>query len=73
MKKLYFKYNEKETEYLKSRDSVLGVAIDNIGHIYRPIIPDMFTALVNSIVGQQISTKAQKTIWERLPNLYEKL
>lgn len=64
--KLYFEYSEKETEYLKFKDSVLGEAIDNIGHIYRPIIPDMFKALVNSIVGQQISTKAQKTIWERL-------
>lgn len=68
--KLYFEYSEKETEYLKSRDSVLGVAINEIGHIYRPILPDVFTALINSIVGQQISTKAQKTIWERLCNKF---
>lgn len=62
----YFRYGEKETEYLKQRDPVLGRAIDQIGHIYRPVIPDMFQALLNSIIGQQISTKAQETIWKRM-------
>lgn len=28
--------------------------------------PNLFSALVNSIVGQQISTKAWATIWERM-------
>lgn len=30
------------------------------------VIPDLFTALVHAIVGQQISTKAHQTVWERL-------
>ena len=43
---VYFSYVEQEVEYLKSRDTVLGIAIDEIGHVYREAIPDMFTALV---------------------------
>ncbi|SDG61856.1 DNA-3-methyladenine glycosylase II [Desulfosporosinus hippei DSM 8344] len=62
----YFDYGEKEIQWLKARDPILGAAMDEIGHINRPVIPDMFTALVNAIVGQQISTKAQATIWNRM-------
>ncbi|WP_042331111.1 hypothetical protein [Desulfosporosinus orientis] len=62
----YFDYGEKEIQWLKARDPILGAAIDEIGHINRPVIPDMFMALVNAIVGQQISTKAQVTIWNRM-------
>ena len=64
--KLYFEYGEREVSHLKKRDAVLGRLIDEIGHIYRTVTPDMFTALINSIVGQQISTKAQATIWGRI-------
>ncbi|ADY55827.1 DNA-3-methyladenine glycosylase II [Syntrophobotulus glycolicus DSM 8271] len=62
----YFQYGEKEIAYLRSRDPLLGVAIDEIGQIERVVIPDLFMALVNTIVGQQISTKAQATIWARM-------
>ena len=62
----YFQYGEKEIEYLKSKDKILGAAIDKIGHIKREVTPDMFIALINSIVGQQISTKAHVTIWGRI-------
>lgn len=62
----YFKYGEQETEYLKSRDPVLGQAIDRIGVIKREVHTELFAALVNSIVGQQISTKAQETVWKRI-------
>jgi DNA-3-methyladenine glycosylase II len=34
--------------------------------IQRQVIPDLFTALVNSIVSQQISAKAAVTVWDRL-------
>lgn len=30
------------------------------------MIPDIFSALVNSVVGQQIPTKAHQTIWKRM-------
>ena len=53
----YFEYSDIEIEYLKSRDPVLKQVIEQIGIIKRAVIPDLFAALVNSIVGQQISTK----------------
>lgn len=63
---LFVKYGEKETEYLKSKDKVLGAAIDKIGHIYRPANSDMFSSVVDSIIGQQISSSAHKTIIKRM-------
>ncbi|MDR1144064.1 MAG: DNA-3-methyladenine glycosylase 2 family protein [Spirochaetaceae bacterium] len=63
---LYFKYGDKETAYLKSKDSILGKAIDSIGHIKRPVDRDLFSAVIHHIVGQQISSAAQKTIWKRI-------
>jgi DNA-3-methyladenine glycosylase II len=62
----YFDYSEIEINYLKNKDKRLKNAIEEIGIIKREIIPDLFNALVNSIVGQQISMKAQKTIWTRI-------
>lgn len=64
-----FKYGQKEIEYLKSRDKKLGAAIDNIGMIERRVIPDPFTALISSVVSQQISNKAAETVWNRLYKL----
>ena len=62
----YFQYGETEIAWLKKRDPKLGEAIDEIGKIDRPVMPDLFEALVNSIVGQQISAKAHDTIWDRI-------
>lgn len=61
----YFKYDAAATDYLKKRDKALGEAIDRIGKIERRLEPQLFTALVYSIIGQQISTKAQETICAR--------
>ena len=61
----YFVYGEKEIQHLKAKDSILGAAIDQIGLVRREVIPDLFQALVNAVIGQQISTKAQQTIWTR--------
>lgn len=61
----YFNYGQEELDYLKSKDKKLAEVIDKIGHIERAIIPDLFSALVNSIIGQQISNKAHLTIWKR--------
>lgn len=63
---MYFEYGERETEYLKSRDGKLAEVIDKIGHINREVEPDLFSAVVLYIIGQQISTKAHKTIWQRM-------
>lgn len=64
--KQYFEYGEEEIKWLKKCDPKLGAAIDQIGHVNRVVIPDVFTSLVHSIVGQQISTKAHETVWERI-------
>ena len=61
-----FRYGEKETDYLKSRDPRLGEVIDRIGHVWRERDPDLFSSVVHQIIGQQISTKALSTIWERM-------
>lgn len=61
-----FRYGEKEIEYLKRKDKRLAEAIDRIGRIEREIIPDLFEALINNIVCQQISTKAGDTVWLRM-------
>lgn len=66
MEKQLFHYGQQEIDGLTARDPVLGAAIARIGHIDREILPDLFTALVNSIAGQQISGKAHATVWARL-------
>lgn len=62
----YFQYGEKELTYLKQRDKRLFEIIDKVGWVKRRVIPNLFAALVHSIVGQQISTKAHETIWQRI-------
>ncbi|MBO4880381.1 MAG: DNA-3-methyladenine glycosylase 2 family protein [Firmicutes bacterium] len=67
---MYFQYGEKETEYLKAKDPKMAEVIERIGHIDRPVQTDLFSSVVNSIVGQQISTKAHQTIWRRMTETY---
>lgn len=67
---MYFEYSEKETEYLKSRDRKLGEVIDRLGKIERSVDTNLFSSLIRCIVGQQISTKAQQTIWRRMTEAY---
>ncbi|MEN6343443.1 MAG: DNA-3-methyladenine glycosylase, partial [Methanospirillum sp.] len=52
--------------HLRKRDRRLGRAIDEIGPVEREVIPDPFAALVHTIVGQQISSRAAAAIWRRL-------
>lgn len=63
---MYFRYGEEETEYLKSKDARLASVIDSVGHIDRVVDEDLFSSVVHHIIGQQISTKAQQTIWGRM-------
>jgi DNA-3-methyladenine glycosylase II len=60
-----------ELDYLKSRDKKLGEAMERIGFIEREVYPELFPALVKSVVGQQISTKAQETIWRRMQERFK--
>ena len=63
-----FTYGKVEITHLKNRDQTLGAAIDSIGVIRREVNPDLFSALINSIIGQQVSAKAHATIWARIKN-----
>lgn len=63
---MYFQYGETEINYLKRKDKRLASAIDAIGHIERKLDDNLFAAVVRHIVGQQISSKAQATVWARL-------
>ena len=66
MESLYFQYGEREIAYLKSKDKKLAAVIEQLGHIERAVDGDLFSSVVHHIIGQQISTKAQQTIWAKL-------
>ncbi len=51
------------------KDKKLAAVIHQLGYVRRPVIPDLFQALVNAILGQQISTKAADTIWQRFQDV----
>lgn len=63
---MYFQYNEKETDSLKKKNRRLGEVIDKIGKIEREVDTALFSSVVHHTVGQQISTKTQATIWQRM-------
>ena len=62
----YFIYGQKEIDFLSRKDKRLAAAMERIGPIQREVRPDLFDALMHAIVGQQIATKAQQTVWARL-------
>ena len=63
---VYFAYGEAELSYLRQKDKRLCAVIDRIGYIDRTVDPDLFSSVVHHIIGQQISMKAQATIWQRM-------
>ena len=63
---MFFVYGETEVSYLRQKDKRLAAVIDRIGHVDRAVDTDLFSSVVHHIVGQQISTKAQATIWQRM-------
>ena len=65
----YFDYGNKEIKYLKDKDPKLGIEIDEIGMIKRETNKDLFSALISSVISQQISTKAAVTVKNRLLDL----
>ena len=60
-----FAYGERELAYLRSRDTKLAAAIDRIGHVSREVDTDLFSSVIHHIIGQQVSTAAQRTVWRR--------
>ena len=67
---MYFEYGDEAVEYLKAKDKKLAWVIDQVGHIDREVDSDLFSSVVHHIIGQQISTKAQKTIWKRMNDAF---
>lgn len=63
---MYFEYGETEISYLRQKDKRLCEVIDRVGHVERTVDTDLFSSVVHHIIGQQISTKAQATIWQRM-------
>jgi DNA-3-methyladenine glycosylase II len=65
-----FKYGEIELNYLKEQDKKLKYYIEKYGLIERKIEPDIYKSVIHQILGQQISMKAQETIWTRFQEKY---
>ena len=63
---MVFAYGETELAWLRKKDKRLSEVIDRIGHVDRAVDPDLFSAVIHHIIGQQISMKAQATIWRRM-------
>ena len=61
-----FSYGQTELSHLKRKDKKMARIIEQIGPIERAVNPDLFSALIHSIVAQQIATKAAATVWNRL-------
>ncbi len=62
---MYFKYGQEALAHLK-KDKKLAEVIERVGMIEREVDTDLFSAVVHHIIGQQISTKAQATVWKRV-------
>lgn len=62
----YFEYGAKEINYLKSQDERLSKVIDHLGKPKREVNPNLFSSLISSMIGQQVSTKAASTVKQRL-------
>lgn len=63
---MYFNYGQTEIAYLTKQDKKMGEAIAKIGMLKREVNTDIFCYLIYSIVGQQISSAATKTVWKRI-------
>ena len=70
---MYFAYGKTEVSYLRRKDKRLCAVIDQIGHIDRAVDTDLFSSVIHHIIGQQISTKAQATIWQRMQDALVKV
>ena len=65
----YLQYSSAQLDALKKKYKKLAVIIDRFGYLEREVNPDVFSALIGSIVSQQISSKAAQTVTERLNEL----
>lgn len=70
---MYFEYGDKELDFLRRKDKRLREVIDRIGHIDRTADTGLFSSVVHHIIGQQISVKAQATVWQRMQDTLDEI
>ena len=58
-------YGAEELDYLAAKDSKLAEVIAQLGPLRFTPDDDLFASVVRNIVGQQITSKAQESIWRR--------
>jgi len=73
MEKSYFEISQNAIAHLRNVDPKFGRYIELVGNLKREIISDPFTALVQSIVYQQLAYAAANTIWRRFLSVVESL
>lgn len=66
-------YWEEACRHLSRKDRVMRRLIPQFGEASLQSRGDAFTTLARSIVGQQISTKAAQTVWDRFARLPRKM
>lgn len=66
---MIFEYTKAQKDHLKNREPRFEEVIERIGMIEREMEPDLYRGVIRQIVGQQISTRAYKTIWEKITAL----
>lgn len=65
----YFQYGKEEIQHLSRCDPNMATVIRKLGMLQRKVTPDIFQALTECIIGQQISSKAAATVNQRLRDL----
>ncbi len=63
---LIFLDTAKELKHLRNSDPKMGKLIDLIGDYTLSLRTDFYRSLIRTIIGQQLSFKAARTIWGRL-------
>lgn len=69
----YFKISEDAINYLTKKDKRLGALISELGLIKREVNHNLFESIIDSIISQQISTKAALTVSNRFFSLVRPL
>lgn len=63
-------FTKEDHEALKEKDPLMKKVMETISLPPRTRTPDLFQSLLKTIVGQQISMKAQETIWQRFQEAF---
>ncbi|PKK86879.1 MAG: DNA-3-methyladenine glycosylase 2 family protein [Tenericutes bacterium HGW-Tenericutes-8] len=71
MKRINYRNDSKEVQYLINKDQRLKELFAKKAEIIVTIDDDYFVSLVGTIVAQQLSSKVARTIYSRLSNLFD--